>query len=602
MFMRFLGTVFVGALLASAASAQTPSSAQIAAAIAQQQGATAAPSIPSSAPAAPAPAITTAQPTSQLPVQTQSLSPTQTSTATGTTLPPVPPLSAADFITAADGTAVQVFGSQLFTGAFSAARPTRQSNYLIQPGDQIAVRIFGAVNVDAVQTVDTSGDLFIQGVGPVKVGNSPVNQLQSMVEGALRKIYTSTVGVYVDVLQGGTLGIYLAGDVRRPGRYLGTPGDSILYFVDQAGGINPSTGSFRNVSVRRGGRTVATYDFYDFVTKGRIQPFAFEEGDTIYVAQRGATVAVTGDAVKPFAFEARAGEKSLTGAELVTLSQPLGTVTAVGVTSVMKGVGQAAYFPIEDFAPVKLMDGDHVIMKSDVFTKTISVSIQGDLDGPSIYVLARNTLLSGLLSKIPLEGTDIEPTYVHIQRQSTALLEKAALDKALDDLQRTILTTPTLSSDASQSVTTQATTLAQFITQAKAVQPSGIVAVYTDGKFNDVHLENGDVIIFPKKTDVVMVAGEVLNPGAFVHAANLAAVDYVNRAGGFSPNANRGHLVLQRADGTALVVNGKTVPRPGDQIVVVPQVISRNFLLFKDLTTIIFQLATSVAAVIAVTK
>src|SRR4051812_34393696 len=54
-------------------------------------------------------------------------------------------------VTMADGTQVPVFGSDLFSGAFASARPGARSDYPIQPGDQIAVRLFGAVNSDAVQ-------------------------------------------------------------------------------------------------------------------------------------------------------------------------------------------------------------------------------------------------------------------------------------------------------------------------------------------------------------------------------------------------------------------------------------------------------------------
>jgi protein involved in polysaccharide export with SLBB domain len=516
--------------------------------------------------------------------------------------PPAPPVSADDFVTMADGVQARVFGSQLFTGAFAAARPTRRSDYLVQPGDQVAVRIFGAVNNDALQTVDTSGDLFVQGVGPVHVGGVPVSKLQATVSAAVSRIYTSTVGVYADVLQGGTLGVFLTGDVRRPGRYLGTPGDSALYFLDQAGGVNPAKGSFRAVAVHRDGKTVATFDFYDFLTEGRIRAFAFEDGDVIFVPPQGALVAVSGDAVSPYAFEAPPGQAGLSGEQVLRLARPQSTVTSVGVSKVRGGDGDAAYFPVSEFASVQLRNGDHVLLKSDVFTNTISVSIQGDLKAPSIFVLPRDARLSDLLAQIPLEGTDIEPTYVHIQRASVARAQKVALDKALDNLERAVLTTPTLSGAGAAAVSAQSAQMSLFVEKAKQAQPIGNVAVYVDGQFNDLHLQNGDIVIFPKKSDVVMVAGEALNPGAFTHAAGLNVIGYVNRAGGATENANRKRFVLRRPDGTALVVNARVQPRPGDEIVVVPQIVNRNFLLFKDLTTVIFQMVTSTAAVVAVVR
>lgn len=520
-------------------------------------------------------------------------------------IPPAPaaPLDLArSSAVSADGAMAQVYGTQLFSGAFSAARPTKDSSYLIQPGDQIAVRIYGAINVDAVQTVDTSGALFIQGIGPVNVANAPASQLQSRLTEALRGVYNDSVGVYVDVLQGGSIGVFLAGDVNRPGRYLGSPGDSVLYFLDQAGGIDATRGSFRQVSVRRDGQTVASYDLYDFMTEGRLANFNFRNGDVIYVARRGAMVIVTGEASNAYAFEAPAGQTSLSGAELLTLARPSATVTSVGVTRVRDGLAQGEYFPLAAFAASRLGAGDRVEMRSEIYTQTVSVSLVGDLIGPSIMVLPRGARLSDLLARVPLDQTDVEPTYVHIERRSVAARQKEALNRSLDTLLRASLTTPTTSAEGATAAAQQSDQIASFVALARQTQPAGKVAVYIDDQFNDLQLEDGDRVIFPRRTDVVIVAGEVLNPGAFVHAGDLRVRDYIDRAGGFAENANRGRFALRRPDGSARIVRANERPRPGDEIVIVPSFSDRRIILFRDLTQIAFQIATTAAAVINISQ
>ncbi len=502
---------------------------------------------------------------------------------------------------AADGAIAQVYGTQLFSGAFSAARPTKDSSYLIQPGDQIAVRIYGAINVDAVQTVDTSGALFIQGIGPVNVANAPASQLQARLTEALRGVYNDSVGVYVDVLQGGSIGVFLAGDVNRPGRYLGSPGDSVLYFLDQAGGIDATRGSFRQVSVRRDGQTVASYDLYDFMTEGRLANFNFRNGDVIYVGRRGPMVVVTGEAGNAYAFEAAPGQTSLSGAELITLARPAATVTSVGVTRVRDGLAQGEYFPLADFASSRLGAGDRVEMRSEIFTQTVSISLIGDMMGPSIMVLPRGARLSDLLARVPLDQTDIERTYVHIERRSVAQRQKEALDRSLDSLLRAALTTPTSSPEGATAAAQQSDQIASFVELARQAQPAGKVAVYIDDQFHDLQLEDGDRVIFPRRTDVVIVAGEVLNPGAFVHAGNLRIRDYVDRAGGYAANANRSRFALRRPDGSARIVRANDRPRPGDEIVIVPSFSDRRMIMFRELTQIAFQIATTAAAVINIT-
>jgi protein involved in polysaccharide export with SLBB domain len=497
------------------------------------------------------------------------------------------------------GDPLPVFGTDLFNGAFASARPAPPSSYQIQPGDKLSVRIYGAINSDAVQTVDSTGRVFVQGVGPVAVGGVQASQVQTRIRAALSQVFTDAVSVYVDVLQGGTLGIFVTGDVSQPGRYVGSPGDSILYFLDQAGGIDVERGSFRNIQILRGGQSIADYDLYPFLLSGRLESFRFEDGDTILVGPRGALVGVTGDAVlNDYVFELPPGATQISGRDLLALARP--TVAATGglVLSTRQGSGRSVAVDLNQFATLQLGDGDQANIVSDIYVEQIGVTVEGDIRAPSIYALPRGAMLSQLLAQLPLDGSNVATEYVHIERNSVAQQQKAALNEALNNLERAILTTPVLSSESAALRAAESSSIARFIERARAVEPEGKVAVYTDGRFNDVRLENGDRIVLPKRSDIVIVAGEVLSPGAFVGASRLRVRDYVLRAGGFAPNANKRRFILRRPDGSALVVDGGERPRPGDQIVVTPGLGNRNLQLLKDITQIAFQIATSAAAVI----
>ena len=54
--------------------------------------------------------------------------------------------------------------------------------------------------------------------------------------------------------------VYVTGFVEHPGLYAGNPSDSILNFLDQAGGIDESLGSYRTVEVLRNERRIANID------------------------------------------------------------------------------------------------------------------------------------------------------------------------------------------------------------------------------------------------------------------------------------------------------------------------------------------------------
>ena len=113
------------------------------------------------------------------------------------------------------------------------------------PGDRIAVRLWGAHNFDGVLDVDAQGNLFLPEVGPVPVVGLKHAQLPQVVAERVRSVYTNNVEVYTNLLNTQPVALYVTGFVTRPGRYAGGPTDSMLYYLDQAGGIDAERGSFR---------------------------------------------------------------------------------------------------------------------------------------------------------------------------------------------------------------------------------------------------------------------------------------------------------------------------------------------------------------------
>ena len=501
-------------------------------------------------------------------------------------------------VSLSDGQFLPLYGTQLFGGAFAGTRPTDRFDYVIQPGDVVVVNLYGAVNSGGNQTVDTQGNIFVLGIGPVHVGGVPSNQLQAVVSGAVGRVFTNAVSVYTAISNAGTTGVFVTGDVVRPGRYVGSAQDNPLYFLNLAQGIS-SSGTYRAVTVRRDGQTVATFDLYDFLTKGDVQPFRFREGDTIFVGPRGPVVGATGHLEFSDAFEAPA-HGPMTGADLIRLSRPDATMTGVIVRGFRNGAPRQAFFTLDEFARVVLGDGDHVTFTPGGYRQSITVTLQGDVQGPTAYVLPRGAELSELLAKIPLQGTQIETRWVHLQRQSVAVEQKKAIQDELYRLQKQVLTSSPPTNSAAQLATAQATLINQFVAQAATLTPDGNIAVYTNGQFHDMMLEDGDVVVLPNKTDVVLVTGEVESGGAMAHVENMDIAGYVDRAGGFAAHANKKKFVLLHPDGSGVVAKPHDRPQPGDQVLVLPNVGDERLQVFIDLSQLLFQMVLSSATVISV--
>lgn len=66
-------------------------------------------------------------------------------------------------------------------------------------------------------------------------------------------------------------------------------------------------------------------------------------------------------------------------------------------------------------------------------------------------------------------------------------------------------------------------------------------------------LKEGDQIIIPEVTEEIRVAGEILNPIALAYQPGKNVRFYIDRAGGFSSNAQKGKVYVINSDGTTRV-------------------------------------------------
>src|SRR5258705_2373283 len=68
----------------------------------------------------------------------------------------------------------------------------------------------------------------------------------------------------------------------------------------------------------------------------------------------------------------------------------------------------------------------------------------------------------------------------------------------------------------------------------------------------DVALRDGDILMIPKKANVVTVNGQVFNPTAISTQSGRSAKWYLSQAGGFTPIADKKAVFVIRADGPVL--------------------------------------------------
>ncbi len=93
--------------------------------------------------------------------------------------------------------------------------------------------------------------------------------------------------------------VYVVGEVTQPGAYQISALGTVLTALYTAGGVTERANP-RAVEVRRGGKTVATFDLYDYLLKGDTgEDIRIENGDVVFVGVRARRVTVTGNVQRP---------------------------------------------------------------------------------------------------------------------------------------------------------------------------------------------------------------------------------------------------------------------------------------------------------------
>lgn len=189
-------------------------------------------------------------------------------------------------------------------------------DYVVGPGDSLAVDLWGGVSQRLFRTVDRQGRLTLPEVGPVLVAGKSLAEVQESVQKTLRTQFRD-VSADVSLSRLRTIRVYVVGDVRHPGAYdissLSTPLNALF-----AAGGPTSDGSLRTLEHKRGAQLVQDVDVYDLLLHGvRTGMDRLENGDTVLVPSIGPQVTVEGMVRRPAIYELH-DEKSLS--DVLTLA------------------------------------------------------------------------------------------------------------------------------------------------------------------------------------------------------------------------------------------------------------------------------------------
>ena len=228
---------------------------------------------------------------------------------------PEPPGEFQRFVEAAAGRLLPLFGASLFDKAPSTFAPVERvpvtADYVIGPGDQILLRVWGQVNLNLELTVDRGGAIHIPQAGSAVVAGLPYQQLPGFLRGHLEQVFRN-FELQVNLGQLRSIQLFVVGHARRPGAYTVSALSTLVSALFASGGP-AGEGSLRRIQLKRQGRMITEFDVYDLLLLGdpskdvRLLP-----GDVLYIPPAGPQVAVAGSVKVPGIYELK-GETTTGG-------------------------------------------------------------------------------------------------------------------------------------------------------------------------------------------------------------------------------------------------------------------------------------------------
>ncbi|MBK0412929.1 polysaccharide biosynthesis/export family protein [Chromobacterium haemolyticum] len=482
----------------------------------------------------------------------------------------------------------RMFGSQLFGGAFrNSAGQGFNPNYQLSIGDRIALRLWGAFNFDAQLLVDPQGNIFIPNIGPVSVAGIRNGELNAAVSNQVRRVYKANVNVYaaLDIAQ--PVKVFVTGFVKQPGLYPGIAADSVLSYLDKAGGVDAERGSYVDIQIKRGDLVRQRVNLYDFLLQGRMDMVQFSDGDVIVVGPRQHTFSVSGQVFNAYDFEF--GQNSISLQQALQVSRPKPGATHASIIRRQGTQKRSEYYPLEQAGDVVLQDGDQLLISADRYAGTIQVRVEGAHSGEHAIVLPYGASMADVLTKIQANSMS-QMGALQLFRKSVAERQKTMLTLSLQKLQETAFSARSSTKEEADLRTREAELIERFVSKASKVEPRGQV-VLDEKNLPTTLLEDGDVIRIPEKTSVVMVHGDVLFPNAVNWQAGLTIGDYIARVGGYNQTADKSRLILMKQNGSALPVGERIQVDAGDEVMVMPKLETKNIEITRGITQILYQIA-----------
>ncbi len=196
------------------------------------------------------------------------------------------------------------------------------------------------------------------------------------------------------------------------------------------------------------------------------------------------------------------------------------------------------------------------------------VTVSGEVSKPGLYPVHDGERLSSLIARCGGFLADAYPTALVFTRTDVQKVEQQELDDARTRISQELLqfsmeapmmaslsgSSGSSGSGAQTAMAGSFASLTSLLATTQGQQADGRVVLHWDevmnGRSEDLALQDGDNIAVPRRPSSVNVLGMVFHPTSIVERSNLTVRDYVNAAGGVTPQGDSDRTMVIKADGS----------------------------------------------------
>jgi polysaccharide biosynthesis/export protein len=322
--------------------------------------------------------------------------------------------------------ALEYFGYNYFVDQPSTFAPKNNTpippDYLIGPDDNIKIILFG--NTDKIYTlkVTRDGDIFIPEIGPLYVAGISFLDLKDLIT---TTINNQLIGTKVSVTLGAlrSIDIFILGAANNPGMFSISALSTLTNAIIQSGGIDVA-GSLRDIKLKRNGRTIVSFDFYELLLNGDTSnDQRLMQGDVVFIETIGKTAAVAGEINRPGIYELKDSE---TLSELIRYAgnvKPKANLLTAEITRINPSTNSFDLISVnlnnQDNENLKVSNGDTISIYPVPDNLNKAILIVGHSQQPGFYPWKPGMRMYDLFDSPNdlLEMTDLN--YILIKRKET---------------------------------------------------------------------------------------------------------------------------------------------------------------------------------------